>query len=75
MSALKRHPDVLESFDPGAIPKRVVNLDAAYEKFGDSVDQYTPFLMQGDPLMDELINELELYLQNPGRVASFLIKH
>ena len=66
MSCFRFHPDIDDSFDPYVVPKRVVNLAAARERFGDAVDRYTPFLMQGDPLADELVNELKLYEQTPG---------
>ena len=66
MSNFRFHPDAIDAFDPRIVPKRVVNLDAAREQYGDAVDRYTPFLMQGDPLADELVNELQLYQQETG---------
>ena len=66
MSDFRFHPDAVDAFDPRIVPKRVVNLDAAREQYGDAVDRYTPFFMQGDPLADELVNELQLYQQEPG---------
>ena len=66
MSNFRFHPDVVDAFDPQVVPKRAVNLVAAREQFGDAVDRYMPFLMQGDPLADELVNELALYEKEPG---------
>ena len=66
MSCFRFHPDIDDSFDPYVVPNRVVNLAGARERFGDAVDRYTPFLMQGDPLADELVNELKLYEWAPG---------
>jgi hypothetical protein len=41
------------------IPSRFQNLDEARSRFGDRVDRLAPFLLQGDPLADALVESME----------------
>ncbi len=40
------------------IPTRFMNLPAARKQFGDRVDRLAPFLLRGDPLADDVIEEM-----------------